>query len=211
MSPATRSVAVLAVVAVVAVASLFAAPARAQAKDAPQVKCDDHPATQVFASWQDEAVYALAPGGAFEKKPRDWTFEGGAALVPGNHPFPVAKPRDDTSLSLPEASRAVSPEICLGGDHPSVRFFLRRVAGPADAGLGVEALVTDAAGTEHAVALPAAVAADEAWAPTAPLLAADPLLPVIGPGTVSARLRFVPSAGSSWMIDDVYVDPWRSR
>ena len=208
MSAGTRSVAVL---AVVSVASLFAAPARAQSKDAPRVKCDDHPASQVFAPWDDAAAYALAPGGGFEKKPRDWTFEGGAALVPGNHPFPVAKKRDETSLSLPDGSRAVSSEICLGGDHPSVRFFLRRAGGPADAGLGVDALVTGADGVEHAVPLPAAVAAGETWAPTAPLLAAEPLLAQLGPGTMTARLRFTPSAGSSWVIDDVYVDPWRSR
>ena len=52
------------------------------------------------------------------------------------------------------------------------------------------------------------------WAPTDKLSSAGglsiPLVPLLG--STSARVQLTPlGAGSSWQVDDLYVDPWVSR
>jgi hypothetical protein len=40
---------------------------------------------------------------------------------------------------------------------------------------------------------------------------ADPMLRPFGEVTLPATFTFTPSPNSTWQIDNVYVDPWRSR
>lgn len=204
MSFARRSIAV---VAVLSVTPLLAAPAAADPKDPAKVKCDDHPMRQPFVPWHDLAHYALATDGNFEKKVDDWALTGDARPVAGNETFFVGAKKDGRSLALPAHGTATSADICVGNDHPSLRFFLKRVDGPPTAVITLRASTRDPSGQLRTTPLTPVTGGSD-WAPSDPVVVP---LQVLGADTLAAKFTFTPSPGSNWRIDDVYVDPWRSR
>ena len=50
-----------------------------------------------------------------------------------------------------------------------------------------------------------------AWQPTLPFPVLASLLPLLPGSKTPVAFRFTPAGAGSWQIDDVYVDPWRSR
>jgi hypothetical protein len=164
---------------------------------------------QVFAAWADTSSYFLAPNGGFENGSSGWSLSGGASVVSGNEPFLAT---GSHSLSLPSGSTATSPVICIGSNEPYVRLF-GSDAGGIDAGLHVRVtwygLLNSVLGaTDFTTYGPGA-----GWAPLSKLESAgggNVLIPLLG--STSARIQFTPlGAGSSWQIDDLYVDPCASR
>jgi hypothetical protein len=172
-------------------------------------------ADQFEQPFGDGLNYVLVPGGSFE----------GSVWKPGmrvaeNEPWFVHGASDRRSLGFSTA--VVSPATCIGLLDPTLRFFARQVGGTPSA-LGVQARFVDALGLSHSVPLVAAPDATQGgWVRSAPIpifanvLAARPAEtgsfdpgqgPPIPTGTV--QFAFVPAAGTSWLIDDVYVDPYR--
>jgi len=82
-----------------------------------------------FAPWGDRASYAQVSNGGLEHGTTGWTLSGGARVVGGNEPWKVAGARDGASLELPAGSSAISPPMCVGIEHPTVRFFARKNSG----------------------------------------------------------------------------------
>jgi hypothetical protein len=172
--------------------------------------CDGRPTSKVFLRWLDPLNYALVSGGTFESSTAGWTATGGAGLAAGNETYNVAGGNQVRSLSLPVGSSATTPSTCVGLDRPVLRFFARNT-GSALSTLQVDVLFEDASGTVRS--LPAGVVlAGKSWSPTLPLPVVVSLLPLLpGQGTPVA-FRFTPlGSGGGWAIDDVYVDPRRSR
>ena len=170
---------------------------------------------QPFARFADPAAYFLTPGGAFETGP--WS---GGKVVAGNEPYRVRRggERDKRSLAI-AASTATSPSTCIGLEDPTIRFFAVRTAGPATATLGVSVTYVDIANRTQTLPLaPVGAAANGAWVVTAPIpllanVAVAPKVlgvdPVYGRPTSAMTFSFTPAPGSSWSIDDVYVDPYQ--
>jgi hypothetical protein len=123
--------------------------------------------------------------------PEGWTLAGGAAVVEGNQPFLPG----DSSLSLPAGASATTAPICIGLEHPTVRFFARNT-GSALSLLRVSAVVGE---SEVPLGL---VPAGREWAPSPALLLGVNLL-----GADSVAFRFA-ADGGQWSVDDVYVDPY---
>jgi hypothetical protein len=162
---------------------LLAAPARAAA-------CDDQPLAQTFLPWADVAQYTPAPDGGFEAG--GWSLSGGAAVVDANDPYL----KGARALALQAGGAATSAPMCIGVEHPTLRFFARNAGSPLSA-LTVSVVVNGAA-------LPIArVYSGQSWQPTAPLLLGVNLL-----GVDSVAFRF-DAGGDGWSVDDVYVDPYR--
>jgi hypothetical protein len=165
--------------------------------------------TQVFAPWSDYRSYYLAPNGGLENGTTGWTLSGGASIASGNQPFF----RSGThSLALPSGSRALSPTTCIGPYALSLRMFGSDAKG-TDGGVHVRVLwyglLNQLLGaTDYATFKPGG-----GWAPTSSVNSSggfNLLLPLLG--STSARIELTPlGGGSSWRIDDVYVDPWASR
>ena len=188
-------------VSVIVALALAASPAAA-------ASCPPGPTSKPFTRWLDPAAYVLAPGGAAEATGA-WTLQGGAAVVAGNEPFRVGAPTDRASLRLPSGSSATTAAMCIGIEHPTMRFFARRESGsPLDA-LLVEALYSDPEGHGHALPI-GAVMSLGSWAPTLPLLLGVNLLALSG-DPLQVSFRFTPRNQSRWSIDDVYVDPYRTN
>jgi hypothetical protein len=166
--------------------------------------------SQVFAPWQDYANYNLAPNGGLELGTTGWSLSGGASIVGGNQPFL----RSGThALSLPSGSSVLSPAVCLGQNQLFIRMFAKD-AGGTDRGLRVRVVWYGLLNKVLGISDFATFAPGSQWSPTAKLNSGGglqvPLLPIVG--STSARVELTPlGSGSSWQIDDLYVDPCIGR
>ncbi len=168
--------------------------------------------SRVFLPWLDVMSYALAPEGDLETV-RGWSLAGGAALAKGNEPYYIGgNRRDSRSLLLPSRSSATTRPMCMTVDRPTLRFMARNTGSPLSA-LEVSVLFEDVTGAVRSAPI-GLVFGGSSWAPSPPLaFALENLAGWVqdGPDTVLA-FRFTPlGGGSGWQIDDVYVDPFRSR
>ena len=208
MTNTLRSFLALSAAALAALAALAATPdSRAAGTLLPG--CANQVLQRPFLPWLDPANYTLAPDGGLEARGAGWTLRGGASVVAGNEPFRVRSPQDKLSLSLPRGSWAQTPPMCIGLLHPTVRFFAR--GGSLLSPLAVEVVFKDPLGVTRT--LPVGVALPSlSWKPTLPMLFLANLtaLPVVG-DAVSVSFRFRPLGGAGWLIDDVYVDPYKGR
>jgi hypothetical protein len=152
--------------------------------------------------------YTLVPGGSMEGGASGWALSGGARVVSGNESYKVHGAADDESLRLPLGSRAVSAPICVGLEHPTLRFFAKRNSGLLTT-LAVSARVQLSLGGSLDVPV-GVVASGGSWTPSLPFLYLGNLLPLLPGQYTPVSFVFTPLLGD-WSIDDVYVDPMRSR
>jgi hypothetical protein len=193
--------------AVVAVTAL-SLPASAAAAESGDGDCAPGSTYKTFMPWLDAANYIPAPGGDAETAGA-WDLRGGAAVVAGNEPFRVGAPDDQASLRLPSGSSAATAPMCIGIEHPTVRFFAKRETGSLLDTLRVDALFTDAAGHDNVLPIGTVLGFGN-WAPTTPLAIGVNALALIG-DPLQVSFRFVPLNGSRWSVDDVYIDPYRTN
>jgi len=165
--------------------------------------------TQVFAPWKDYNSYYLAANGGLENGSTGWSLGGGASVVWGNEPFYAT---GSHSLSLPSGSRATSPVVCIGPKDLYIRMFGKDLGG-TDSGLHVRVLwyglLNQLLGSsDYETFRPGG-----GWDATAPVDSSgggNVLIPLLG--STSARVQLYPiGSGSSWLIDDMEIDPWASQ
>jgi hypothetical protein len=162
-----------------------------------------------FTPWNDFASYYLAPNGGVESGSNGWSLNGGASVGSGNEPFLAT---GSHSLTLPSGSSATSPATCIGTNSPTLRMFVEDFGG-SDSGLRVRVawygLLNMLLGTtEYATFAPGVGWAPSNIVPT--VVGISGLIPILG--STSARITLTPlGAGSSWSVDDIYIDPLASR
>ena len=189
----------LAATAVAAAALLLPATSMAGPIVADAPNCSAQTLSQPFLPWADIAQYALDPGGSFENGNR-WN---GGSVVSGNEPWNVSGANDSKSLSLADGQSTTSRSICVGLEHPDLRFFAK--GSNALATLRVDVLFEDSLG--NVLSAPTgAVTGSTAWDPTVPMPIGVNLLPLLPGNYTAVAFRFTASGGS-FQIDDVYVDP----
>jgi hypothetical protein len=171
--------------------------------------CGNQPMSTPFSPWSDPMHYTLVPGGSFENGSPGWSLSGGARLAAGNESWKVTGAGDDTSLRLPSGSSALSAPICVGLEHPTVRFFAKKNSGLLST-LVVTARVQLQLGGTLDVPF-GVVLGNGQWKPTLPYLFLGNLLPLLPGQYTPVSFRFTPILGGDWQIDDLYVDPMRSR
>jgi hypothetical protein len=200
---AGRAFATAVLAAVALVVAVSPASAGILVKSAPS--CSGQAVSKPFMPWKDRADYTLSPGGAFEAGDAGWTLQG-ARTEAGNEPFLVRGAGDQRSLELSPGDSATSPTMCVGLEHPTLRFFAKGERKLLSA-LTVEVIAETSLGLQ--IALPVgAVLPNGAWQPSPSYLVVGNLLPLL-PGSytpVRFRLRAV---GGTWNVDDFYVDPKR--
>lgn len=161
-----------------------------------------------FTRWGDYANYTLVPNGGLEQGSQGWRLSGGARVVPGNESFQVRSASDRYSLLLPPGSSATTPATCAALLDPTLRYFSKRDAGGGS--LKVEVLYRGLLGFTyaHELLLGGAGTSSE-WAPSSPslFLANITGLLALNGTTAQVSFRFSPRSGSTFRIDDVYVDP----
>jgi hypothetical protein len=193
--------------AALAAVALSVAPAAAQTV-ATSGGCPAVPVVHPFAPWQDFADYFLAPNGDIEAGATSWQLQGGASAVEGNNRFKVGKTTDHRSLRMPAGASATTASFCIGAEHKFMRFFgVSTTAGT----LAVEALYTKRGATQKTAVSLGAVRGTGAWAPT-PIMAmrVNELAAAYG-NAMPVSLRFTARTTAAWQIDDVYIDPYRTK
>jgi hypothetical protein len=202
-----RALAVSALLTAAILAS-FASAAHAGLLTTTATGCDDPPVDKPFLPWVDVASYVLAPGGAAENA-HPWKLRNGATLVAGNERFYVNDEDHDSSLRLPPGASATTNAMCVGLEHPTLRFFAR-TDGSLLSPLVVEVLYEDALGATRSLPI-GFLLGTRAWQPTLPLLVVANLLPLLPGEQTAVAFRFTAVGTATWDIDDIYVDPWRHR
>lgn len=186
-----------------------AATASAGALVASAPSCDGQSLSKPFTPWLDYADYTPLPGGDFEGDMSGWSMSGGTQVADGNAPQHVGGADDGSSLALPASGSATSATICVGLEHPTIRFFAkRRSTGPLSglSTLRVDVL-TELYSGDVVTASIGVVAGNGTWQPTLPLLAVVNLLPLLPGEHTPIAVRFT-AEGGAWSVDDVYVDPY---
>ena len=192
--------------AMTAAATLSAlAPAGAQAGllVSSATSCESQDVSQPFLPWADVANYVLAPGGELESAPAGWRL-GAASVVDGNEPWKVRDARDSHALAIPAGDSVTTASMCVGIEHPTLRFFARG-GGGLDT-LRVEVLFEDALGQVHSTTIGAVTPTQ--WAPTAPFPVVANLLPLLPGEHTAVAFRFTSVGTGAWTVDDVYDDPY---
>lgn len=170
--------------------------------------CDGQPLATPFTPWLDSASYTPVAGGDFESGAAGWALSGGAAVANGNESFNVAGP-GASSLAVPGGGSATSPVMCVGIEHPTLRFFAKRNTGGL---LGLSTMRVDVLFENNlglVSSLPIGVVVPTAsWQPTLPMTVLANLLPLLPGQHTPVQFRFTPLLGGNWSVDDVYVDPY---
>jgi hypothetical protein len=174
------------------IAAFAAAPAAASAED-----CEYGPTSQAFAPFGDRADYYLAPGGDFESL--TWSSWGRPSLVFEANPYSLAG--GVRSLRLDDGEGVRSPLLCVSRDTPHLRFLAKGDDGQLD----VEVRVYRNGRVKDSSSGSVSPSRHRWWAPSRNIdLKAESLRSgEVGEVTVSFRSQ------GDWLIDDVYVDPYR--
>jgi hypothetical protein len=142
---------------------------------------------------------------AFETGGPWWTLRGGAAVVSGNEPWKVAGPGHTRSLSLPPGASATSPAICVGLEHPTIRFFAKNNRALLST-MTVEVITRTSPGLTVAVPVGTVLPSGQ-WKPSPRFLAVANLLPLLPGEHTPVQFRMTSVGLGTWSVDDFYVDP----
>ncbi|TMM03681.1 MAG: hypothetical protein E6G10_06965 [Actinobacteria bacterium] len=168
--------------------------------------CPSEVLTQPFLPWADPASYVLAPDGGFEAGASGWSLSD-AAITADNESFYVHGSGDGAALELAPGGSATSAPMCVGIEHPTLRFFARH-DGSAASTLRVDVLYEDAAGTTRSLTIGRVLGGDD-WSPTLVMPVVANLLALVPGERTAVAFRFTAEgADAAWRIDDVYVDPY---
>ena len=163
-----------------------------------------------FSAWGDSSNYFLMPDGGFEADASGWALSG-AAVADGNESFFADGAADAHHLEMNGDARVVSPTVCVAMGENTIRLFVDS-PGVASSTLHVQAYVQNpltglVLSTGYDVD---GAAGADGWGPTSPILIPNLLGGVLG--TQKLTLVFTTTGTpANWSIDDVYVDPFKSR
>jgi hypothetical protein len=162
-------------------------------------------ASQPFAQFGDYRSYTFGTNGGLESGATGWTLSG-ARVVPGNESYFVHSTSDKSSLSLPDGSTALSPQMCMGTTSTVLRFFMKR--NTSSGSLHVQVVLRNLLGGVVGILDWTTTPGSPSWAPGPSVLNLDSLLGLVGVSSIQLKLT---AQGGSFQVDDVYVDPWASR
>ncbi len=168
--------------------------------------CAARSLSTAFSQWGDYNDYFLVNNGDFEGGSRGWTAANRASLVWDNEPWRVNGWFDRLSARLDPGATLTSATFCVAEREDSLRLFIRH-PGVQGAKLIVRVTVSDGTRTD---AKSYEVANDGyGWTPSEPMK--FPNVRNIN-GELFVTLAFQ-SAGTraNWSVDDVMVDPFKSK
>ncbi len=176
---------------------------------AAHVPCSERYIEHPFTAWDDNADYFLVrEGNLGSDAVYDWDL-GTGELTAENNPYSL-QAYESSSLALGAGDSATSPMVCVSVTDPTMRFFVRNT-GAETGTLSVEAIYEDENFEQHSIELGTLTSQDagDAWGPSPTLELAAPLVQLLDDGETPVWFRFTAEGDdSSWLVDDVYVDPY---
>ncbi len=194
-------------------------------------RCVDGATAPIFQNYGDAADYAIVPGGDFEADDgtgAGWALQGAkpqsaGALRPTDVKHEMRTPRDpksqevldSRSLKMKRKGAAISPSICVSARHPTFRFFAFKPGGEVG-NLDVSLRWTDGLGYSHEELVGSLDGSSFATWGIGPVLPLAERLNLTGSDSAQvnlvfdfAKVRNGVKAQGEWLIDEVYVDPYR--
>jgi hypothetical protein len=153
--------------------------------------------TALFAPWGDTALYAPVQGSSFESGSSGWSWVPKAMVVAGDS-SPLLGIAGSHAAEIQGGGSAKTPWICVDETTPSLRFFVRRVSGNGNL------TVTGTLSGSKVVTTMATITGSGSWQPSPSVQFPASFMT----GTLQAQFLFSSDAGSTYHIDDVYIDPW---
>jgi len=101
--------------------------------------CTDPETAPLLSSFDDDDLYAPAPGGSFEGGAGGWQLHGGASVGAADGGLNVLG-LSRNALDLPVGASAVSPTFCVDERYPHFRFSYAQTALDEDADVRVEVI-----------------------------------------------------------------------
>lgn len=190
----------VAAAAVVGAASIGVSPAQAD------IACGAHTVKQPFIGWGDSNKYFIAANGGFEGGSANWLFSGGASVVSENEPWRINGSTHTKSVRIPSGASVVTEKFCVNSDEDSLRFFAKR---PGVGGAGMQVFVRVTSGANVATNEITLDGSQAGWT-----LSDRMMLPDIrdASGQQWVQITFTPrNVAATWNVDDVMIDPWRTR
>ena len=190
-----------------AVASLIAA--MALAGGATAANCVT---SQAFAQFGDSDDYTLFKNGSIEGGLSGIAVTGRPSVVSANESFFLHTATDRYSLQLGAGDTASfsTTSLCKKELRPSIRMVARAVDGTGT--LRIDVRYKDTSGLAYTATL-MTLSSDgyETWHPTPALKFLEEAITVRDQTSGSISLVITPSGTAKWQVDDVFVDPYRSR
>jgi hypothetical protein len=204
-------IALLATLTAAALAAAVPSAANAGLLVASAPSCDNGAVSQPFAQFGDSNSYFLTPGGNFESAAKGWSL-GSAGVVADQEPWRVNRDAGTRALNIPAGGSVVSPTVCVGIEHPTMRFFAHRSGGgllAAASQLVVTARVETSVGlvVEVPVGTITSLTNGTSWNRTPTQIVLASLLPLLPGQHTPVQFRFTSVGSAAWVIDDVFVDP----
>lgn len=171
---------------------------------------------QAFLAFGDPADYWLAPAGDFESGARGWGLKR-AYVMPGNDTTGVLKGRRSLALGfgLLGQAEAVSPSFCIDASHPTFRYTFKPTGLVGLLSTFVRYKAVDGTTQEQQVwSKTATTLLPGQWRPSdlQPLATRVPMKTTGGRASVQLVFRApINLLGSGYQIDNVLVDPYRTR
>jgi hypothetical protein len=186
---------------VLAAAALIGASSSAMASLTP---CQFNSIAPVFLPWADPSLYAQVNGAAFESGASGWSWGGGANIVSGDDGKLPSAPGNH-AVQIPGGGTAKSPWSCVDVTSPTLRFLVKRVSGTGK--LTVKGQVSGPLGISLTTFM--VVTASGTWQPSPIILFPTVVTSVLSPSGLNAQFQFVADPGTTFRIDDVYLDPFK--
>jgi len=166
-------------------------------------------ASTAFSAYGDPNSYVLANDGSFDpiansSKDSPWSLSQGASTVADGNPANLAHGTTNSALSLPAGSSALSGCTTAPLITSILRFAIKNTGNP-NGHLHIEILVN---GGKNGILDGGSVTASASWGLTQPILVPWPH-PL--KGAVQLQVRLTPvEPDASFIVDDVYIDPFCS-
>jgi hypothetical protein len=162
----------------------------------PSSACPDRTFAPVFSTFNDNALYTLAPDGDFEAGAAGWTLSDGATVADDSSSIQLGAALGGKSLALAAGATATSPAICVEHGFPTFRFAVK-----GGGVLRVQVLYANGRSKKTG-----RIRGGAAWHVTRKLSLAQGRFRVKRGHSANVQLKFTASRGTVAM-DDVYVDP----
>lgn len=171
--------------------------------------CGTRATFKAFAPWGDFNDYFVIPNGTFESGAGGWTMysgQGSPSVVSDQAPWKINGSTHSRALNLPAYSTAQAPNMCIASNEDWLRLFYRD-PGVSGSQLLVKVEAWSSAGRD---AREFRINAGGAGWKLSPQIGLPNMRDAAGGQMVTITITSVGTA-ANWRVDDIMLDPWKTR
>lgn len=168
------------------------------------VPCQTRTTKAYFSQWGDTNQYFMAPGGSFESAGAT-TFTG-SKIVSDQEPYKILGSTHSKAVEIPAGKTVKLEKFCVNSDEDSLRLFYKK-PGVANSALWIYIRVTS--GVNVATNELTVDGSTAGWGVLNRMMLPD-IRDASGQQWVEITLG-TRNTAATWRVDDVMIDPWKSK